>query len=68
MKAQLQRKKDMFEKHIPNLEKALKHATGKVNKSNVEKMDLQQQQQQQQLTDSYVVQEEMAEKLKYMQW
>ena len=49
-----------FDKHIDDLRKALPHATDKLNKSNVEKMDLQQ------LADSYIVQEELTEKLKYM--
>ena len=45
--AQLQRQKDTFDKHKDDLREVLTHASDKINRSNVEKMDLQQQ-----LTDS----------------
>ena len=38
---QLQRQKDMFDKYISDIGKAIIHTTEKENKSNVEKMNLQ---------------------------
>ena len=58
--AQLQRQKDTFDKHIDDSKRALTQAIDKINESNVEKMDLQK------LTDSYIVKDELTEKLKYM--